>query len=198
MNFIFDIGNVLVHYQPVPFLASLFPERRLADKIYETIFASPEWEKMDQGLLTHRQAAEVFCSRAPEHASAVITAMNRLCDMLTPVHDTVALLPRIKADGHSLYYLSNYHRELRDYILSHYDFFALFDGGVFSCDVNLLKPSPAIYQLLLKQYRLEPASCLFFDDVPENVRAAREAGIRSVLFTGAACVKPYLDELRQT
>ena len=78
--------------------------------------------------------------------------MGWLTDMLTAMPQFVQWLAKIKAQGHGLYYLSNYHHLLRNYIMETYDFFALFDGGVFSCDVKLLKPQPQIYQRLLEKY----------------------------------------------
>lgn len=193
MHFIFDIGNVLLRFQPVPFLESLFDDRTVIDAMHQTVFCSPEWLQMDQGLLTHQKAVELFCTREPRFQSAVRHTMERLPDMLAPIPETVALLPAIKGAGHKLYYLSNFHHELRNYVLAQCPFFDLFDGGVFSCDVKQIKPDPVIYRDLLEGYGLAPQDCVFFDDMEENVAAAKALGIHGVLFTGAGCVEAVLD-----
>ena len=108
------------------------------------------------------------------------------------ISGTIEILPEIKKCGHTLYYLSNYHNELRNYIIDRYSFFSFFDGGVFSCDVQTIKPEPEIYRRFLYVYRLSPKECIFFDDMNENVEAARSEGINSVLFTGVECIKPFL------
>ena len=192
MNFIFDIGNVLVDFKPDLFLREMFAEQGTIDTISETIFKSREWILMDEGLLTHEEASAIFCKREPDLKAEIIHTMQKLCEMLTPMFATVDLLPKVKERGYGLYYLSNYHNELRNYILKEYQFFSLFDGGVFSCDVNMIKPSSEIYRYLLEKYQLDPSKCLFFDDLEENVAAAKKEGINGILFTGAECVLPFV------
>ena len=193
MNFIFDIGNVLISYNPRLFLYGLFSDKSLAESVGTTIFLSPEWRQLDQGLLTHEEATAIFCAREPAFREAIEKVMHNVFGLFTPISDTVALLPEVKKAGHSLYYLSNISHEVRDHLLSEYQFFGMFDGGVFSCDIHVLKPSAAIYRQLLEDYSLSPADCLFFDDVEENVMAARKEGINGIVFTGAECVLPFLD-----
>ena len=192
MNFIFDIGNVLIDFKPIPFLQKLFADSELESKVYETIFKSPEWLDMDRGTTTHRDACDIFCLREPNYKAEIIHTMQRLNDMLTPISSTIEILPEIKKRGHKLYYLSNYHNELRNYILDRYPFFSLFDGGVFSCDVKTIKPEPEIYHDFLCMYQLYPKECIFFDDMSENVEAAKRECINSILFTDVECIKPFL------
>ena len=192
MNFIFDIGNVIIYYKPDIFLKNLFGDKITEDTLLKTIFLSPEWLQLDQGIITPGEARGIFCEREPDFKQEIYLTMERIPEMLTPVHETVELLPEIKSAGHPLYYLSNYHKNLSEYILDKYDFFKLFDGGVFSCDVHILKPSLQIYRCLLEKYSLSAKDCLFFDDMKENVEAGQKEGINSVLFTGADCVKPFI------
>ena len=202
MNFIFDIGNVLVDYRPGIYVNALFSDKSLAEKINDIIFKSPEWLDMDRGKLTHEEATEIFCKREPAFEPAIRHTMQSYCKMFSPsqdfcktfiaLQDTIDLLPGIKELGHGLYFLSNMHNETRDYLLENHDFFSMFDGGVFSCDVSVIKPSPEIYRCFLQKYRLKPEECIFFDDMEENVSAAEKEGIKSVLFTTADCVLDYL------
>jgi len=192
VNFIFDIGNVLVEYKPVEFLESLFSDRLLVEKMNEVIFKSPEWLDMDHGIFTHEEAIEIYCERDPYFKAAIIETMQNVCDMFIPKPETIELLPVIKDAGHGLYFLSNIHREIRDYLLSEHEYYKLFDGGVFSCDVDAIKPSAKIYRHLLEKYSLIPSGCLFFDDMEENVSAAEKEGIKGILFTTAECIKEFL------
>lgn len=53
---------------------------------------------------------------------------------------------------------------------------------IFSTEVGIVKPDPAIYRCCLHGLRLLPESVLFIDDNEDNVQAARELGIHSYLF----------------
>ena len=197
MNFVFDIGNVLLDFKPMLYLGNLFSEQSLADKMHETIFKSPEWEMLDQGVMTHEEACAIFCKREPDFQPEIHKTMHNMKSMLTPISETIALLPETKKAGHSLYYLSNFHAQFRDYVVEAYLFFDLFDGGVFSCDVHVTKPSAKIYHHLLEKYQLSPKDCLFFDDIEENIVAAHKEGLRGILFTGAECsIKPFLNRTK--
>lgn len=191
MNFILDIGNVLIDFKPRPFLRKLLNDPESEPIIDRTIFKSPEWLKLDAGTITSEEACRIFCAREPGYADLIRVTMEHLTDMLTPMAETVELLPKIKAAGHRLYYLSNYHVKLSRYILN-YSFFSLFDGGVFSCDVHLLKPSLAFYEYILKKYNLHANQCYFFDDTFQNITGAEKAGIRSFLFNGACDIKRHI------
>ena len=192
MNFIFDVGNVLVEYAPVVYLRRLFSDEDLINKMVNVIFKSPEWLQMDEGFLLHKEATEIFCKREPEYIDAIKTVMQNFDKTFFPLSDTINLLPEIKKAGHDLYYLSNIHVEIRDHLVNNHDFFDLFIGGVFSCDINHIKPSPEIYRYLLTTYSLNPQDCVFFDDMEENVEAAEKEGIKSVHFTTAECVLKFM------
>jgi len=192
MNFIFDVGNVLVEYEPLKYLKTLFSDKSVVDKMYETIFQSKEWLDMDCGILTHEEAIKIFCACEPEFQSEIRKTMRNFNKIFTPLPDTIALLPRVKETGRKLYYLSNIHKEIRDSLIEKHEFFNLFDGGVFSCDVHVIKPYPEIYRCLLEKYSFIPQDCIFFDDMEENVAGAEKEGIKGVLFTSADCVLEYL------
>jgi len=192
LNFIFDVGNVLVDYEPVVYLEGLFSDKKLIEKLNITIFKSPEWLDMDHGIYTHEEAIDMYCEREPELEPEIFRTMRNVNKMFSPKPETLELLPRIKEAGHGLFYLSNIHREIRDYLLAELECFNLFDGGVFSCDVKAIKPSPEIYRCFLRKYRLNPSECVFFDDMEANVSAAEREGIKGVLFTTAECILDYL------
>jgi len=192
MNFIFDVGNVLVDYTPVVYLRSLFTDESVVSKMLKVIYKSPEWLQMDEGILTHKEATEVFCTREPDYQAAIIKVMQNFDKTFTPLPETIKQLPKIKKSGHELYYLSNIHAEIRDFLVDTHDFFNLFKGGVFSCDINYIKPAPEIYRHLLGKYSLNPKDCIFFDDMEQNVKAAEKEGIKGILFKSADCILEFI------
>jgi putative hydrolase of the HAD superfamily len=196
MNFIFDIGNVLIYFKPREFLRDLFHDPVTEGALYDVIFDSEEWLELDRGTVTPAEACAAFCTRAPTYRENIIEAMNRLPEMLMPIPETVEMLPKIKQAGHSLYYLSNYHKALSAYIQNEYPFFKLFDGGVFSCDIHMVKPSPGIYRFFLEKYTLDPKSCLFFDDVENNIKSAELCGMKGILYKDETSIRDNLSSAK--
>lgn len=195
MNFVFDIGNVLIDFKPEPFLHSLLHHPINEQKMLEVIYRSQEWIQLDAGTITQDEACSIFCAREPEYQDLIVKVMDHLPHMLTPMEETIKWLPKIKEHGHKLYYLSNYHTKLSKYIRDRYTFFELFDGGVFSCDVHLLKPDPQIYHSLLIEYGLSAEDCVFFDDTEINVMAAKKIGMHGVVFNEARQVEEFIKSI---
>jgi putative hydrolase of the HAD superfamily len=72
---------------------------------------------------------------------------------------------------------------------------ALFDGVVISGEVGLRKPEPEIYALGAERVGLPPVECVFVDDLPGNLKPARELGMATVHHTTAADTVPELERL---
>ncbi len=183
-NLVFDIGGVVVNYNPRDYLVERFYHERTENKIYDAAFGSEEWEMLDRGLISWREAAEIFMRRARERdvAFEMRAVLEEWTDMLTTRKATVTLLRLLKKKGFKLYYLSNISKDVCEF-LKNRDFWLLFDGGLFSCDVGLTKPDIEIYRLLAKNYKLVPQETIFTDDNIENAEAAYAAGFTGIQFT---------------
>ena len=79
-----------------------------------------------------------------------------------------------------LYFLSNMPAPHARALEARYPFMRWFDGGIFSGDVQLLKPQPEIYQLLAERHALAPGRTVFIDDTLVNVEAARSLGWHAI------------------
>lgn len=178
---IFDLGNVLLRFHPRNFLLENGMDEPTASRILETIFRSEEWLLLDRGTIAIEEATSAFCRREPELSQPIRWVMDNWMGMMHPVDEIADLLPLLKERGYRLYYLSNMAKASAQYILEHHRVMDRFSGGVFSCDEGVIKPDPALYRALLDQYRLDPAQCLFLDDLPANVAGGEAMGIPSVL-----------------
>jgi len=76
--------------------------------------------------------------------------------------------------------LSNADNTLVDRMKHEQGIFDLFDDVLCSADVGLAKPDPRVYELAARRLGLEPAECLFVDDLGSNVVAARDAGMHGI------------------
>ena len=195
-NIIFDIGNVLIHFQPKQYLATFIPDHEVREKVYGAIFGAKEWLMLDRGVITEEEAFVLFRANCPEVTGEINYTVETFYEkMLTPISETAEYLKHLKQSGYRIYLLSNYQKKAFHHIKQRNDFFRFIDGGVISFEDRLMKPEPEIYQLLLNRYGLEPSETVFIDDTPENITAAEKLGIRGIVFRDFAGFKKEMEML---
>jgi len=112
---------------------------------------------------------------------------------------TVDVLAELRAAGGlRLLALSNWSAEMFPVALERFDFLGWFEGIVISGDVGVNKPDRRIFQILLRRYRLEPATTVFIDDSAANVEAASGLGMIAVRYTSARQLRGQLRSLGLT
>lgn len=182
MHIVFDIGNVLLRFDPEAAMNALaLPEDRAL--FMRHVVSSREWLLLDQGELSNAQAAERMC-RAPGMQGKQDRVLRFLegFPLLMDVLPAAGVIGRLQQAGKKVYALSNFHREAFEKVYVRHSFFAQLNGMVISSHVRLLKPDGKIYRALLDKYRLPAQECLFLDDVEENVLAARAVGMQAVQY----------------
>ena len=185
MNVIFDLGGVVVRWEPDAIIASVFDDPAVRATVRHDIVAHPDWLDLDRGTLSYEDATRRAAERTGLPGREIAHFLDRVPPLLTPIPETVALMHRVKARGHSLYCLSNMPTRSIEYLERVHDFWSVFTGKVISSRVKLVKPDPAIYAHLLKTYALSPVETAFIDDVPVNLAAAEKFGIRALRFENA-------------
>ncbi|GEM_PF-25720 len=193
-NIVFDFGGVLLDYNPRAYLRDRFADKNVEDVLYNDIFGSETWLKSDAGLISRKEANDIYLSQAKKagYLFEAQTVLDEWQDLLRTKQDSVALLQRLKKRGYRLYFLSNISEDTFAEV-SKRDFMKLFDGGVTSFETHILKPGVEIYQQLLANYRLRPEETIFFDDTQENVDVANELGIIGRRFHSALLAAKNLE-----
>jgi putative hydrolase of the HAD superfamily len=196
-NIIFDLGNVLVSFKPAEYLEDK-EEGRTRDLILTDIFGSHEWLLLDNGDISTGEAIERISMRSSLKKDKIAEIFNRRIEILQPIGSNIKVLPELKKEGFRLYYLSNFPLDLWKQVKNaeddRYSFFEYFDGGLISAEARISKPDHRFYRLLLKEYSLNPAECLFIDDLEPNVRSAEETGISGFYTRGATDI---FDEVKR-
>lgn len=191
-NLVFDLGQVLLSFEPQKYLEKLYDNPAKRERLMKTIFESRTWLDLDQGLIDEAEAYERMAEGLPAYSEEILYVLEHWDEILVPIEPTVRLLHRLKEQGISLYMISNFHRRAYDRVRSRYSFFSLFDGIVISSHVELLKPDPAIFKKLVGTYSLTPETCLFIDDTPANVAAARSIGMKGLVFQDGEALEKEL------
>ncbi len=178
-NIIFDIGNVLLSFSPIPYLNQYY-NPIFSNHLSDMIFKSDEWIELDKGTILIKDAIASLTKKYPNNVVEINYILTHWTDMLTPINENVQLLSTLKEKGYNLYLLSNFHIEAFDTVTKQNDFFSHFDGGVISGHIHMLKPNPSIYKTLINKYNLKNEECLFIDDCLENIIEARNQNIQGI------------------
>lgn len=180
-NIIFDLGGVMVDFDPRSYLVDRFCNAEVEEKVAQLTFDSEEWKQLDAGLITRTEANLKMLARAREYGCAfeVQGVLDDWMHILRPRRRMRELVQTLKSKGYCVYYLSNIPEDVLA-LLTERDLKGLFDGGVASCEVHINKPDPKIYQALLEKYHLKAGESIFIDDRLENVQAAFRLGFAGI------------------
>ena len=186
MNIIFDLGGVVVRWEPAALLARTFDDPAIRKLVHSGFIGHPDWLELDRGTLTPEAAIARAARRTGLEDHLLTDLLNAVPSSLVPIPETVELLYLLKDQGHSLYCLSNMHVASINFLERTHGFWNLFKGKVVSCRVKLCKPEAEIYAHLLDTFQIDPQHAVFVDDVEVNLVAARQFGLRTIRFENAA------------
>jgi 2-haloacid dehalogenase len=180
---IFDIGNVLVGWDPEGYYdARIGPEKRR--QFFAEVPIHKANVQMDAGV-AFADCIVPLAQLHPQWRDEVMAWQVDLLAMLQPViFRSVALMRALKRKGVPVFALTNWGDEHFDIAARHFAFFNEFDRAFVSARLGLIKPDPAIYAVVERETGIEPSGLLFVDDKAENVAAAAFRGWRVHQFEG--------------
>jgi 2-haloacid dehalogenase len=183
---VFDLGGVLVDWDPRYLLRELLPGREAEMETILRDVLNHDWNlERDRGDSWPEAMARLKAEH-PQWAGVFDLYTERWAETLGGEHeDTVAILRELKARGTPLYALSNWSAAMFPHAEERFEWLDWFDGVVVSGRVQMVKPDRDIFDHLLRTYDLDAADILFIDDHQPNVEAARSYGIAAHLFRGA-------------
>jgi len=179
---IFDIGNVIITFNPEEFLQKILGDDKKGSDCFSLMVQSPEWQQLDKGLLTIEKAKNIFIQRDPSLKDEVELFFKQWLDMFHPIEPTIKLLDTLREKGYKLYILSNFIRESFEALSPKMTFLQKFDGVVASYSIGMAKPDRDIYEHVLEKFSLNANECVFIDDMQVNVDGAESVGISTILF----------------
>ena len=195
-NIVFDLGRVLVGFDPLSYLRSFCYDEKTVQALMRNVYDSEDWTMHDRGdYATIEDMRDALIEKYP-------ALEKELREILTPdwveMHvlraDVAAYLLELKARGYRVYLLSNLAADSHAYV-SRFDFFRALDGGVYSYQERCCKPDERIYDILLERYGLRSGETAFLDDNADNIAAAKRMGIHGIVFTDLAPAQQALEAL---
>jgi len=183
---IWDMGGVLVRYSAPE------PRQRLADtygiseeQLEELVFHNPMADKSTIGAVSVEAVWEYVradLSLDPQQLPGFMAAFWSSDRVDEELIDFIQFLrPQYKTG-----LLSNAFSDARQSLSIRFPrLLGIFDETIFSAEVQMAKPDPRIYHLILDRLGVAPEESIFVDDFIENVAAARTLGMNAIQFRTA-------------
>ncbi|MCQ2501350.1 MAG: HAD family phosphatase [Lachnospiraceae bacterium] len=194
---IFDIGNVLMKFDFFSIMEKVFPDRKIVDVVADAYFVSGNWNKLDLGIAGDEEFLASVIAYAPDYEKELRLAFDHVHETLIKEDFAIPWVRGLKERGYRVLFLSNYSTTIMEKGPEVLGFLPLMDGGVFSCDVHLCKPDPAIYKALKEKYRLDFSECVFLDDTLPNLEEANRQGLRTIHVKNHGQAEADLERLLQ-
>ena len=193
---VFDLGGVLVDWNPDYVYKNVFEKEEDMKWFYQNI-CTPDWnEEQDAGRTLH-DATEFLVKKFPEHEKNIRMYYDRWEDMLGgPIHETVDVLNHLKnKTDYKLYALTNWSAETFPVALDRYEFLHWFHGRLVSGEEKMRKPFTEIYELLIDRFNIDPTKAIYIDDNFRNLIPAKALGFHVIHFQSPQQFKNELTEL---
>lgn len=183
-NVIFDVGKVLVEWDPVGAMQELGLDEKTARAVAAATTDTSDWNEHDRGALSDEEILSKLISNAPAYEKEIRLFWQNVGKAISQYAYAKDWICSLKKKGYAVYILSNYARWTYANTTEALSFVNDVDGAVFSYEVKQIKPEPEIYQTLLAKYSLKAEECVFLDDKQENIDAAKAQGMAGIVFTG--------------
>jgi len=192
---LFDLGNVLVDWNPRHLYGKVFAGRPAEMEHFLTHVCNQAWnERHDAGKPFQENVAELSALH-PWYAAEIGAYWTRWQEtMKGEIPGTVDLLKRLKANGVAVHALTNWSAETFPFAEAAFDWLDLFGQVVVSGRIGMKKPEARIFEHAAAQCPLTPARTLFVDDGERNTRAASALGYHVHLFREPAGLETCLKD----
>jgi 2-haloacid dehalogenase len=181
---VFDLGGVLVDWDPRYLYRQLMPAHEVDDFLDEVGFAA--WNREQDAGSGWAEAVRRHGERYPHRRELLAAYPARFPETLGgDIPGSVALLTELHGGGVRLLALTNWSAETFPHARARFGWLDLFEDVVVSGVEGMAKPDPAIFRLLLDRHGLSAADTVFVDDSPANIHAAADLGLTALLFRTA-------------
>lgn len=179
---IFDIGNVLIAWNPRRLFSRLLPDDDAIDRFFaETDFFA--WNAAHDAGQSFTEGVAQQRARFPQYADLFTAFVERWEETMgAPIQGSVDLARELRAAGYRTFALTNHSAETFPRAIRRNPFLEEFEGIVVSGKEKLIKPDPAIYRLFCKRHAVTPECAVFIDDSLPNVDGALAVGMHALHF----------------
>lgn len=193
----FDIGGVLINIHPDRTFEYISKSTGVKIQILKESFPENIHNEYEKGKISNNEWFSEYKKSLPELSNLTEKTFWKAWNLLLGKEKKTIDLVKSLKPNYSIWLLSNTNpKHIQDEIKNKYEFPSLIDGAVYSFEVGKRKPSYDIYKIATEMAGVGAHEALFIDDLSENIIAAKEIGITSLLFTTFEQLKIDLKKLR--
>ena len=182
-HIVFDIGKVLIHYDPnLPF-SRIIPDETERKWFFDNV-CTHEWNlEQDRGR-SWSEAEALLLEQHPQQEANIRAFRQHWHEMVPHAYDgSVAIFESLIEAGRDVTMLTNFAADTFVEARRKFPFLDKPRGVTVSGEIGLIKPDVAIYEKHARDFSLTPEASIFIDDSYPNVEGARAAGWNAVHFT---------------
>ena len=195
-NIVFDCSDTLLRFSAQEELAKVVGDAPRAARIKAAIHQSRAWNLYDKGLMSEeglrRDILPLFDEKDRPFAAWYL---DNWLTCYAPISGMFEIVAELKEKGWPLYILSDFPPCFDALKVRFPELFHLFDGLAVSCECQATKGDKGLFAYLLEKFSLDPAACVFIDDVPRLVENARSLGFCGVHFEDAEKLRGELGKM---
>ncbi len=189
---IFDLGAVLIDWNPRYLYRKLFADEAALEAFFAEVGLA-EWNAHQDAGRPFAEAVAWLVEQYPHHAALIRAFWERWPEMMGgAIEGTVEIMRELRDSGQRLFALSNWSAETYPYAEARFEFLQWFEYVALSGRLKLVKPQPEIFAHLLERIGQPASECIFIDDAPNNVEAARHCGMQAIHFTTPTALRAEL------
>jgi 2-haloacid dehalogenase len=192
-HIVFDIGKVLLHYDPALPFSRLIPDEAERQWFFETV-CTQDWNiEQDRGR-TWEEAEALLIAQHPDHEENIRNFRRHWHEMVPHAYDdSVAIMEDLINGGHDVTMLTNFAADTFHEARQRFQFHNRPRGVTVSGEIGMIKPDRSIYDHHAATFGLQPSATIFIDDSLPNVEGAKAAGWHAVLFQNAKTLEEDLE-----
>lgn len=193
---VFDLGGVVIDWNPMYLYRKVFEGDEVKAANFLDTICTGEWNGRQDTGRDLMAATNDLAAQYPEWAREIRAYYGRWIEMIGgSIAGTYEVMLELKAAGLQLFALSNWHCQTFAKVRYDYPAFELFEHIVLSGEHGLIKPDLRLYEIALRCYDVPAEHLVFVDDRPENVEAAKMAGMQGIVFRDADQLRDELTAL---
>ena len=181
---IFDIGNVLITWDPKNLYKKLIPDEDELNWFCSNV-VTLDWHTHHDAGLSMQDGIKNLSAQYPDYADEIAAFDTRWAETIgNPIDGMLELMQHFSTQDMPMFAITNYSAEKYPEFERDYPFSSHFKDALVSGREGIVKPAPEIYKLAIERFGIIPEQTLFIDDRAENIHAAAKFDIQGHIFTG--------------